>query len=169
MALFNRQKNSNVPAELQPYYDAPRSGPRGWLMWLVRIVALLIIVGALIFAGLWGWHKIFKKDAKVGTSSSTAQHSPKAKSNSSSSNPQSSTQSPATPSNGSAGSSTSSQPTSTPSPNPASSSSAEQSSPNSTALTNTGPGDTAVLFGAATIIGVALHQSYLRLKKRVSA
>jgi len=60
MKLFKRQsKQSDVPPELQPYYDtAPTSTARGWLFWTLRIVILVVIVALIIWGALWGWHRL---------------------------------------------------------------------------------------------------------------
>jgi cytoskeletal protein RodZ len=60
MKLFNRQnKQSSVPPELQPYYEAsPSSAKRGWVFWALRILALVIIVALIVWGALWGWHRL---------------------------------------------------------------------------------------------------------------
>lgn len=153
MSELKSQKNANIPADLQPYYDDPRPANRSWLRWLVRLVVLIIIVCLIAVFVRWVWHQTHTEKAKPATS--TAQKS--------------GTSSPITLGGNAEGNDTSSDQTAS------GTSSDVATSGNSAAaatvvgqsseLANTGPGQTIGIFVASSACFALLYQLRLRQQK----
>jgi cytoskeletal protein RodZ len=54
MKLFSRDKNQNVPADLEPYM----TGVNNWRMWVRRIVAIVVLI-VLVAAVVWAGVKVY--------------------------------------------------------------------------------------------------------------
>jgi hypothetical protein len=151
MSAAKSQKNPDIPADLQPYYDAP-SRSRTWARWAVRIVALIICILLAIMFVKWVWHQTHAGDTNkpaTGTSqnagkSATGQHSTKPITLGGSSEGDNSTSSNPDTGSGNTGAAT-------------------QSVGQSADLTNTGPGETLAVFVAASLFFALIYE--LRLRK----
>jgi len=158
MRLFNRQKSSDIPIELQPYYSPPVTATRGWVRWIVRSALILVIVLLLGLLVKWAWHESHTTNKKTPSSTSSQAKSPTpAHSNQTpSSSSSSSTSSSSAQSNPSASNTT---PATTPT-------TTGQSSAANNPLPNTGPSGTLTIFIIATTVGVGVYQ--LRLRKQTN-
>lgn len=150
MRLFNRQKPSDVPEQLQPYYDAPNTGPRAWVNWAIRLATVLIIIVLVVLFVRWVWHQTHTTTpvTKSPSTSTQTQQTPN------------STGGAATP-GGSSGSSSGNGATSSTSTSTGATSTVVQ--PGN--LTNSGPGDTVALFVATSVAGAVLYELRLRHKQ----
>lgn len=171
--LFKKQDKSNLPPEVEKYYQSEHRERVG-LAWLIAFMTLILtvaIVIGLFFGGRWTYRKIAGNTNKPATpaqpvkptSVSTSKPAPVP---GPSGKPVSTSQSQAPPTNSSAPStttSTSSRRTNTPAHTTASHVTATTST-NKTAgkLSDTGPGDTLVLFIAVSLVGALGHTLYLR-------
>jgi cytoskeletal protein RodZ len=74
MALFNRNNRTNVPAEIQEYYQTERRERAGiaWLLAFGTIVVTIVLAAGIFFAGRWAYRKIAGTDSKKDTSSQQA-------------------------------------------------------------------------------------------------
>lgn len=68
MKLFGRNKseNSDVPADLQQYYD---NGGTSIGKWILRVVLFLLILGLLIWGGIWLFNTLTGGNGDDGNSS----------------------------------------------------------------------------------------------------
>ena len=175
MALFNRQKSSDIPPELQPYYEAPATQTRGGIRWIFRVLIALVILVLLFFLVRWAWHEAHTSSNNTKTSTSQGRSSSGRSSATNSGQTNKSSQ-PTQNSSTTPAPSTSSTPATTPpsstSSNPSTSpnTSTQSNSPSGTSptngkLTNTGPGNTVALFAATTLGGVLIYQWRLRQKQ----
>lgn len=185
MALFGKKKttDSDVPADLQQYYNNDKSGP---LKWILRILALLIVLALLIWGAIWLVHKLTSKDENPKKPTTSSQQAANGDTNNKAQGAPSPTPPPAakpTPT-------PAPKPTPTPSPSsnngtatPAPSPSASGSNGGSTAtpspapspaatggagsgqtLVNTGPADglMAGLIAVVTVLATAIHYRLTR-------
>lgn len=151
MSAAKSQKNPDIPADLQQYYNAPSK--RGvWARWAVRIVALIILICLAIMFVKWVWHQTHTGDNKKPATSSTQTEDR----NSSSRSTEPITLGGDTP-NGDEPSSSS-----TPAPTGGNTGAAAQSVGQSTKLTNTGPGQTIGIFIAVSLFSALLYEIRLR-------
>lgn len=162
MSAAKSQKNSSIPADLQPYYNDTRSPARAWIQWIIRLVVLVILVCLVVMFVRWVWHQTHTVKHKPATSSSQ-----RAPADQHSSGPitlggssESSTSSSSDTSNASNNSSTTTNPTT----NGGNSASAVQSVGQSTKLANSGPGQTLGIFLASSLLFTVLYQLRLRVK-----
>ncbi len=163
MSLFNRgQKVTEVPPELQPYYDGNATRTL-WVRRIVALVVLLLVIVLIVFFVRWIWHVSHHKKT-TASSGITQSQTDKSKS---------STNARTKSTADSAGNkATSSSPSSAlPVPPVASSNSnaaSNQSSNASTStetkgnLANTGPGSTVAVFALVSAASALLYQYYLR-------
>lgn len=77
MTLFNRRnKNkSEVPAEVQEYYQAERRDRTGiaWLLAIGTLIVTILLATGIFFAGRWAYRKIAGNDGQ-NTASQSEQH-----------------------------------------------------------------------------------------------
>lgn len=155
MSATKSQRNSSIPADLQPFYDQPRSTTRAWARWVARL-AILIIIATLAFMFVrWVWHQTHADNHKPATTTSqkatSGQHSTpitlggSSESNTSSSEDTSDTSSTATTGGNSAA--------------------AAQATGQSSTLTNTGPGQTVGIFVASSLLFALLYELRLHTKQ----
>ena len=172
MATSNRQKSSDIPADLQPYYNE-RPG-NSLARWITRILAIIILIAAAVLFIRWVWHQTHTSDNKPASSTSqsatsgngngpSTQKAPASSSNSGSttSGGSSSGQQTATTSGGQSGTSGNTNSRSAYSTNSTGSSS--QSAKATGNLSNTGPGQTIGVFVASSLLFAVLYE--LRLRK----
>ncbi len=173
MALFGRKKseNSDVPVDLQQYYS---SGNGGLVKWIIRIIVFVIILGLLIWAGIWVIQRFTGSDNASSNTNSNNSTSQQQNEDDKSGNG-SSDDAPTTNSGGNTGGSSNNNsgtdgsttpkpatPTpSTPAPAPAPTTATPNASGN---LPNTGPGENAMIsaFLLVTIAGAFIHGRYIR-------
>ncbi len=153
---FKRKQTNQppVPSEVKDYYQAERRERVGvaWLLALATLVTTIVLAVGLFFGGRWVYRKVTKHDkptTTVSTNKGTANQPTSGQTGSSGAqNTKPQTAAPDNP-NGSSTSGTASS-TSTPSPSTPASSQPQTSS----ALANTGPGDTIGIFvGVSTLAG----------------
>lgn len=150
MSAAKDTKNGNIPADLQPYFDAPRTTTRSWARWIIRILALVIIICLLIIFVKWTWHQTHKSSGKKSQPDTSQQSSTQS----------SGSNSPINLGGSSEGDTSSSQ-SNTQSTDQ---NTATQNSNVNSNLTNTGPGQTIAVFVAATVFFALAYQ--LRLRKQ---
>lgn len=152
MSAAKSSKSNNIPADLQPYYDQPRSTT--WARWVTRILALVIVICLAVMFVRWAWHQTHTADNGKSDTSTSQKADSGSKSPASSSNGQinlgGSSEGDTEPNQSTTNTNT--QPT-------------NGQSSNSSNLTNTGPGQTLTVFIAATICFALLYE--LRLRKRL--
>ncbi|HTE21467.1 MAG TPA: hypothetical protein VK674_00310 [Candidatus Limnocylindria bacterium] len=70
MALFNRNNRTNVPAEIQEYYQTERRERAGiaWLLALGTLVVTILLTAGIFFAGRWTYRKVAGDDNKPPSS-----------------------------------------------------------------------------------------------------
>jgi predicted PurR-regulated permease PerM len=156
MSPTKNKNNSGIPADLQAYYDEPRTTTRAWARWIIRVLAVVILVCLAIMLVKWTWHQTHTDtDKKPKTSTSQ-----KAGSDANSSSPitlggssdgQTSSDS-STSAEGNVGS--------------AASTTGSAASTSTSSLTNTGPGSTVAIFVAASLGFAALYELRLRTSKK---
>jgi flagellar motor protein MotB len=64
MALFNRKNRTNVPEEIQEYYQTERRERAGiaWLLAFGTLVVTIVLAAGIFFAGRWAYRKIAGSD-----------------------------------------------------------------------------------------------------------
>lgn len=161
---FNRQKqDSNVPLEVQEYYQSERREHVGvaWLLAGLSLIATIIVVLAIYFGGKWIWNKIHDNDNESVTTTQTEETTSQSSGETSSS----STSSEESSTSSADENSSSSQTSETSSSNSSHSASASGSqSAETQSLTNTGPRETIALFIGVTLVGTLAHGVYSRRK-----
>jgi cobalamin biosynthesis Mg chelatase CobN len=177
MSPTNRQKNSPIPADLQPYYDE-QAATHPVATWLTRVLAIVITAVLIVLFVRWVWHQTHTTDkskptgtsqqATSGASKSTSPKSTPGSGNSSNAQPgsSSSTQASGTGSgSASSGTSQSANSSSTPATGSSPSTTSSASTPTASSdLNNTGPGQTIGIFVAASLFFALLYE--LRLRKQ---
>ena len=70
MALFKRNNKTNVPPEIQEYYQTERRERAGiaWLLAVGTLVATILLTAGIFFAGRWTYRKIAGDDKKAPSS-----------------------------------------------------------------------------------------------------
>lgn len=90
MKLFNRNNSntSNVPADLQPYYNSQNSGWRRWVGPALRALLLFVVLALIVWFGIWlvgKWRDSRADNASNQTSTQrteqSAENSPASKEN----------------------------------------------------------------------------------------
>jgi predicted lipid-binding transport protein (Tim44 family) len=171
MNAFRRTTTSEdpIPEDLKPYYQGRNTAWQRWLGPILRGLLLIVLIGLLVWGGIWGVNKlIHHNDNKSTASTSTGQKSPNPKPENKGSNA-SKNPSP----NPSSSGSTTPPPPATPSPNqsspaptpsPASGQGNNPSptpTPSSTSgsqLANTGPGEViAAFFGTVVLATLGFY------------
>lgn len=159
-----QSENSNVPTEVQEYYQAEQR-ERMWVAWLLAFVTLVVTVGVvlgLFFGGRAIYRKAKHKTTPVATVNQPQSTSSDTKADNQSSGGSSNTGSAptsdmpkSTPDSSSKGSGSTNTKTAQPS----------LKSNEQTAITDTGPGETAAVgFIGATAIGFGFYELRLRRK-----
>jgi len=157
MNLPFRKRTTAQPNPIIPEMNGPVqpvSGPTiNWPRLILAVVAGLIILGALIWGGVWTADRLTDQPKKVATTSQPAKTgSPKQSSN------------PSKP--GSSTDSNASGPTASPNTTPQAVGDQQQSQtqnqPASGNLTNSGPGDVAAVFLITALTGAGLYHYILR-------
>ncbi|MBC7582115.1 hypothetical protein H7097_04610 [Aeromicrobium sp.] len=159
MSDAKSQRDGNIPADLQPYYDQPKGSTRAWARWLTRVLAAVIVVILLVIFVRWVWHQTHTDDkskATTGSSNIEKDTKPKTANGSKTDNTATST-APNTPA-----------PTSTTPTTGGNSATATQTVGQTagTTLANTGPGQTVAIFITASAVFAVLYE--IRLRKQVS-
>jgi cytoskeletal protein RodZ len=74
MALFNRNNRTNVPAEIQEYYQTERRERAGiaWLLAFGTILVTIALAAGIFFAGRWAYRKIAGNDTQNNSSQQQA-------------------------------------------------------------------------------------------------
>lgn len=67
MALFNRNNKTNVPAEIQEYYETGKRDRTGiaWLLAFGTLILTIVLAAGIFFAGRWAYRKIAGSDNKA--------------------------------------------------------------------------------------------------------
>ena len=176
MKLFRRSKStqSNVPLEVAQYYQAERKDRRSvaWLMTILTLLVTAAIVIGFFLAGRWLYRTVRhdKPAAKTGTTSDEAKKSDSA-SNSTGSTGSSNDNAPGSDGNtdtgGSTAPSTPAAPTAPATPAPTTPATPAPTTPTpSQPLTNTGPGDTALItFVAVSVLAYVAFRLKLATQK----
>ena len=169
---FKRQtpaENSNLPEEVQEYYEAERREHIGvaWLLAFVTLVVTVVVIIGLFVGGRWAYRKYAHKNT---SHTSTIAISPKPQvqsNNNSAATTNTATPSGSTTSQTPASTTTTTQPkTSSPATTTSTSSAANSTAQSSASqnLTNTGPGDTLAVFIGVSALATAGHLLYSRRK-----
>lgn len=175
MALFNRRNRNqtNVPAEIQEYYQTERRERAGvaWLLAGGTLVATVLLAAGIFFAGRWVYRAAFDKDEPIaqqdqrkeeGQGDQTPAPAP-APQPTPSPTPTTPAPTPTTPAPTPAPRPTTPAPQSTPQPQPQPT---PQPATGSTAGSNTsipatGPADMLGIFVAVTVLGYFIHRLVL--------
>jgi len=166
MALFRRKKTTktNLPKEVDEYYQAERKQRTGiaWLLAIVTVLLTVILALVLYFGGRWVYRKVFHTSSS--NNKSTSQSGDKQSSGDTSavkttdeSNNNTNTPSPSPTSGSSSQSGTSSSGSSSSNGQPTPTPSAVTPTPTPTTTPNTGPGNIILVFVATTIIASFTH------------
>lgn len=172
MKLFGRKKKVDaVPEEVREYYQAERRERTGlaWLLAAGTLVVTLILAGGIYFGGRWVYRTVTNDDKKPVATQTEQKPAPEEKPEE---NKPADENKPATPDSTDTGTSstrteTPSVPAPTPSPAPAPATEPDPAAtqPQATALVNTGPIDTVLLFVGVVVAGTLYHRFVLvRLK-----
>lgn len=73
MALFNRKKKTDVPEEIQEYYQTERRERAGiaWLLAFGTLIVTILLAAGIFFAGRWVYRQIAGNDDGNGTTEVT--------------------------------------------------------------------------------------------------
>lgn len=73
MALFNRRNKTEVPEEIQEYYQTERRERAGiaWLLAFGTLIITIVLAAGIFFAGRWAYRKIAGTDNDNGTTQVT--------------------------------------------------------------------------------------------------
>lgn len=149
MALFRRNKTdeTGMPTEVRDYYKAEGRERTGlaWLLALGTLLLTVVIVLGLFMGGRWAFRKL--KDSDKPTSPVAVQNDNQDEQNK-----------PAEPGQSEAPATQPAPAAQTPTTPPAASGSAGSTNRN---LANTGPGDTAAVFAAVTVLAYLVHRRFL--------
>lgn len=139
------QPTSNLPEEVQEYYESGRRGRRGiaLLLGLATLVITLLLAAGIFFGGRWIYRKITNNDSKTPETTQNQQNSNGGSNNQPTPTPEPKpTPAPA--------------PTPTPAPTPAPTPKpAPTPAPAPVVTPNTGPGDVVAIVLATTVLATA--------------
>ncbi len=174
MAFWNRnKKNTDVPAEIQEYYQAERRERTGiaWLLALGTLLVTIILALAIFFAGRWVWRTVTNNDDSQTKTTQTDQGSSNTQ-GSGSNNGAGSSEGNATPPDeeNSTSQNNDSDADDSHSPNalPADQTDGSQSATTPTTgsdIPETGPGNMVAVFAVTSVLGYLAHRRYILARK----
>lgn len=76
MALLNRKNKTDVPAEIQEYYQAERRERTGvaWLLAFGTLIVTILLAAGIFFAGRWTYRQIAGNDENGNNTTQVAQN-----------------------------------------------------------------------------------------------
>lgn len=169
------QPNSNLPKEVQDYYESGKRERRGmvWLLGIGTLLVTLLLAAGIFFGGRWIYRQLTNDDQAQDTAQigENDQKSDQNKSTNNSSGSNSQNQNNSNNSNSSnQGQPSQPKPTPTPAPAPKPAPTTPKTptpapAPTPTATPNTGPGDVVAIVFATTILSTAGFYA-IQLKKQ---
>lgn len=146
---MKRRKTTDVPEEVQEYYQSERRERVGiaWLLAIATLVTTIVLAFGLFYGGRWAWRQTFGDDQQTTTTQTEAEQSEEANNQPASQPAQNQPQ--ATP------------PAEQPKPSqPAVPKETPSATPKN--MAQTGPASTLAVFVGATILGALAYQVYIR-------